>query len=439
MSSREHVVLIDQYGYRRYRHPDGEPFLDPARYEVTLITPVGKADEPGPGEVRAVLTVNPTDTGALTAAVREVSASRRVDRLLAVSERHLMPAARVRDALGLSGPSLRQMLPFLDKVAMKEHLRAHKIPIPSFMPVRRPADAAPLLRRHGRILFKPRTAQGAVGVCVVSSRAELDALDAAGFSHPGRYEAEQFIAGEMFHVDTVAERGRPLLALASQYLEPTEAYLDGGPRRSVNLDPGPLRDALLEFNARLIAAYPWFSGATHAEMFRDLHGRLVLCEIAGRPGGGGIIPAFKNSHQIDLCAAAILPQLDLPLPAIKPVADPDRASSGWVILYADPRLLPGVLAVVDGVPPADWVVAAKLRKEPGTVLDRPAMSGDGVMVVTVCGPDTTRVTERLDQVAESVTTRIEPLSAPPPRETTGDHGGSVDRIRSSGTGARAGG
>jgi hypothetical protein len=439
MSSREHVVLIDRYGYRRYRHADGEPFLDPSRYEVTLITPAGKAGEPGPGEVRAVLTVDPTDTEALTAAVREVSADRRVDRLLAVSERHLIPAARVRDALGLRGPSLRQMLPFRDKVTMKEHLRAHAIPVPSFMPVRRPADAAPLLRRHGRILFKPRAAQGAVGVCVVSSHAELEALDAAGFSYPGAYEAEQFIAGEMFHVDTVAERGRPLLALASRYLDPSDAYLAGGPRRSVNLDPGPLRDALLEFNARLIAAYPWFSGATHAEMFRDRHGRLVLCEIAGRPGGGGIIPAFKNSHQIDLCAAAILPQLDLPLPAIRPVADPDRANSGWVTLYADPGALPGVLAAVDGVPQADWVVAARSWKELGKVLDPPAQNGDGVVVVTVCGPDAAQVTARLDQVAGSVTARIEPLPAPPRRAVTGDHGGRVDRIRSSATGARAGG
>lgn len=439
MSPREHVVLIDQYGYQRYRHADGEPFLDPARYEVTLITTQARASETRPGEVRAVLTVDPADTRALTAAVREVSAGRRVDRLLAVSERHLLPAARVRDALGLRGPSLRQMLPLLDKVAMKEHLRAHGIPVPDFMPVRRAADAAPLLLRHGRILFKPRTAQGAVGVCVVASPAELEALSAAGFSHAGPYEAEQFITGEMFHVDSVAERGRPLLALASRYLEPTEVYLDGRPRRSVNLDPGPLRDALCEFNARLIAAYPWFSGATHAEMFRDRHGRLVLCEIAGRPGGGGIIAAFKNTHQIDLCAAAVLPQLDLPLPAITPVADPDRASSGWVILYADPRVLPGVLAAVDGVPAASWVVAVKLRKELGKLLDHPAMSGDGVMVVTVCGPDAPRVTERIDQVARSVTTRVEPLPAPPRRAAAGDHGGSVDRIRSSGTGARAGG
>jgi hypothetical protein len=204
-----------------------------------------------------------------------------------------------------------------------------------------------------------------------------------------------------------------LLTLASQYLEPTEAYLAGGPRRSVNLDPGPLRDSLLEFNACLIAAYPWFSGATHAEIFRDRHGHLVLCEIAGRPGGGGIIAAIKNSHQIDLCAAALLPQLDLPLPPIRPVADPERASSGWVILYADPRVLPGVLAAVDGVPRVGWVVEAKLRKKLRSVLDRPAMSGDGVMVVTVCGPDAAGVTGRLDQVVGSVTTRVEPLPSPP--------------------------
>jgi len=437
MNAHEHVVLIDQYGWRRYRHPDGEPFLDPARYDVTLITPAGKADEPGPGEVRAVLTVDPTDTGALTAAVCEVSAGRPVDRLLAVSERHLMPAARVRDALGLPGPSLRQMLPFVDKVAMKDLLGARGIPVPDYMPVARPADAAPLLRRHGRILFKPRSAQGAVGVRVVSGPAELDALDAAGFSHPGPYEAEQFIAGDMFHVDAVAERGRVLLALASGYLEPTDAYLTGTPRRSVNLDPGTLRDALLEFNARMIAAFPWFSGATHAEMFRDRDGRLVLCEIGGRPGGGGIIPAFQNSHRIDLCAAALLPQLDLPMPPIRPVAAPDRASSGWVILYADPRLLPGMLTAVNGVPEADWVVAAKLRKEPGKVLNPPAMSGDGVMVVTVCGPDAARVTERLDEVAGSVTTRVGPPPAPPGPAGTEDRGGSGDRSRSSGTGARA--
>ena len=74
-------------------------------------------------QVRSVV-----DEEALEKAVRRVQARGWVDRLEAVVEAHILPAAKVREACGIPGTSVRTAFLCRDKPAMKDVLREAGIP-----------------------------------------------------------------------------------------------------------------------------------------------------------------------------------------------------------------------------------------------------------------------------------------------------------------------
>jgi hypothetical protein len=393
--SREHVVLLDRSGYDLFRHPDGSPFLHPGRYAVTLITQPTKVDQIRPGEVETVLPVDVLDEDAVLALLPGFQRGKPVDHVVAVSERLLVLAGRFRDALGVPGYTEAQMSTLRDKVTMKRHFSASGVRVPEFIEIERPMDAAPLLARHGSIIVKPRAGMGSVGVQRVSSLAELRALDAAGLGSGGRYEAEEFIDGEMYHIDSIVVDGRPVVGVPSLYLDSNESFPVGGQNRTAVIDPGPSRRMLEAFNRQVLASLPWFSGVTHLEVFVGRDGLPVFCEVAGRPGGGGIVPAFQHCVGIDLNLVTALPQLGLPIPQLRECQPPERRVTGTAVFYP-PAV--GELLAFDPLPVRDWVVRFAPLKKVGDVL-RPAVSvGQGIAEVTVFGPDSLTVRQRIDEV-----------------------------------------
>jgi hypothetical protein len=402
---REHVVLLDRSGYNLFRHPDGRPFLDPDRYKVTLLTPPNKVDQVRPGEVETVFSLNVLDEGEVLAVLPELRRVERVDRVAAVSERLLMLAGRFREELGVPGYTEAQMTTLRDKIAMKRNVAAVGVPVPEFLAIERPMDAAPLLTRHGAIIVKPRAGMGSTGVQRVASLDQLRALDAAGFSVTGRYEAEQFIDGDMYHIDSVVIDGRPVVGIPSLYLDSNEYFPVGGQNRTVVVDPGPRRQMLEKFNRRVLTSLPWFSGVTHLEVFVGRDGRPVFCEVAGRPGGGGIVPAFQHCFGVDLHLVTVLPQLGLPIPELLHRPPPERRTTGTAVFYP-PAL--GRVVSFDPLPHRDWVVKFTPLKKVGDVLTPAVSVGQGVAEITVCGPDSATVRARIDEVKSLLSLTVAP-------------------------------
>ena len=400
---REHVLLLDRSGYGRYRRSDGRPFLDPDAFEVSLAMLPDRADGARPGELARVVPVDLGDEGATLRAVAQLHRSRPIDRVVTVAERLVLTAGRLRGALGLPGFSLEQMLVFRDKAVMKRHFRAHGLRTPEFMEIERPTDALPMLKRHGRIVLKPLREMGSSGVYLVDSPGQLVLLGQDGLDDYGAYEAEEFIDGDLYHVDGVVHEGRPVAAIASRYLDPTDNYTRGLRFRSVAADDGPARDAVLEFSRRVHAAVPWFSGVTHLEVFLDRSGEPVLCEIGGRPGGGGIGAAFHHRYGVALTEAALLGQLDRPLPSLVERQPPSERATGWLMVYPPSS---GVLRVLDTPPPAEWVVAVQRNRRDGERLAMARTFSHAVAVVTVCGPDEPTVIARLDSISAATSVEM---------------------------------
>lgn len=404
------MILLDSIGYSSYRDQAGRRFLPADRYAVRLVTDVRRVAEAQGDEIESVIGVPKYDERAVADAVRFQAGLRgvRATRLVAVTERLLLPAARLREELGIPGPSPAQTLLFRDKVAMKQHLRDHGIAVPDFAPFSDDV-ARELLRASGRLIAKPRLGLGAADVFVLDSDEAIAAFARDQAARLGDFEIEQFIYGQLCHVDSIVQDGTVVAATGARYLDDTRSYLDGRPCRDLGLAAGPVLDRLLEFNQRVIGCYPGFTGATHHEMFLTGSG-ICFCEIAARAGGGGVIAGFLSRTGVNLDEAAVQAQLTGSLPAHGGVAD---HLTGWVVLYPQA----GILAEPVRVPARPWIIEAQILARPGDVLAGPVNCNSAIAIVSVRGETEEEVTRRLNEVVRCIAPRIG--SAPRAERSTG--------------------
>lgn len=415
---REHVVLLDRTGYRQFRHPDGRPFLPRDRYRVTVLAPPSAPAMPDglADEVRVL----PGETGSAGSgdpetAARALAGGPPVTWVGAVSEGLLLPAARLRERLGVPGLTPAQVAVLRDKVVMKHYFAARGIAVPEFLPVTRPLEAAGLLAVHGAIVLKPLSGTGRNGVVAVSAPEELARLDAAGYGRgpeagpefgSGGFEAEQYVTGDQFHIDSVVSGGRAVTTMVSRYLDPHFGLRLGGRLGSAALDPGPVRDLMAEFNDEVLAAIGWFSGVTHLEAWLPPGGRPVFCEIAGRAGGAGIIPAFWYRYAASLHEHALAPQVGLPHPPLRDTRPAAGPATGWAIIYAPAA---GVVQSLGADLDEPWLIDLTWLVRPGDAVVEPARSTrQGIAVVSVAGPDAAAVAARLGQAHRRLRMTVRP-------------------------------
>ncbi|QMU79096.1 ATP-grasp domain-containing protein [Streptacidiphilus sp. PB12-B1b] len=401
--TRQRVALVSHVGYDTYRHPDGSLFFPPDEYDVTLLARPRHLAQVSPGQVGRCIPVDIDAPAGL--ALPELVGDAAFDWVVATQERLLLPAARLREALGVAGQGTEQTLLLRDKVAMKRHFSAHGIRVPEFLEVSEPAQAAGLLDRFGQIVVKPVHGAGSFDVHMVRDHDQLMRLQRQGFAGQDRYEAEEFITGRQFHIDSAVSNGVPVAASVSQYLDSHETFPLDGQIRSHTLDDGPDLELLLEFNRAVLGCIGWFSGAAHLEAFLDTHGSPVFCELGGRPGGAGIETAFRHRHGISLLHSSILPQLGRQVADGGPRARPDRPATGWSMVYP-PRL--GRFRGYDALPKADWLLQLTTPYRPGDPVRPPRRSTDALAVAAVCGRDAAEVVDRLAEVKRGIGVTITP-------------------------------
>src|SRR5688572_26003713 len=151
-----------------------------------------------------------TDEGALEWAVRELQKRVWIDRLEAVVEAHVLPAAHVRERCTIPGISARTAYLCRDKVAMKEVLRRAGVPTAASAGVSSPAEARSFVEAVGfPVILKPRDAAGASGTYRADNWGELAAAArASGLADGAAVAIEEFVEGHEGFYDTLTVDGR---------------------------------------------------------------------------------------------------------------------------------------------------------------------------------------------------------------------------------------
>ena len=313
-------------------------FAEPGDDLAYITTPAGLAVLDQPGALDTMV-VRDLDIGTV-APVAQTLAARHgpFDEIVGLSEYDLMTAARLRTEFGTPGWRPEFVAGFRDKFTMKQRVAAAGLRVPQFLALDAATTAADVATKLGLpVILKPRGGAASKGVVRAATLAEL--TTAMARIDPAEFECEEYIDGDIYHVDGIRRSGEFHFASASIYLNTCLDFALGAPLGSVLLDPGPRKAQLIGFAARCLDALSLVDGPFHLELFVDKAGNPVFCEVGLRPGGAEVPFLHLDLFGIDLFGEAY--RATIGRRPLGHAAEPDPAArSGGFVIVPEPRPLP---------------------------------------------------------------------------------------------------
>jgi biotin carboxylase len=303
----------------------------------------------------------------------------------------LLRAARIRERLGLPGQSVRSATVYRDKVVMKDVASAAGIPVTPYRGITSAMDVIDFVAEHGLpVVVKPRNGGGSLGIRIVRTQADLEALLAAGLTP--HMEAitdlmiEKYVDGLMYNVDGVVLNDKLVCVWPAQYFNDSLSFSRHQPLGSVLLAPDhPLRRRLQDLTRKVIASFPTpFAMTFHCEIFHTTDDQLLLCEIASRTGGARVGDMIRLGFGIDMNTAWQRNICGLPIEIPERLSDPESLPSEPLAWLAIPSQ-PGAIFAYPETVPFDWVTEPKYIVKPDEVLGEATINGDFIGTYVVHG------------------------------------------------------
>lgn len=287
----------------------GSLFLEEAKRQgayVILVTREKIKDEAWPLDsiderfLMPSLHTQPDITNAVSYLMRE----REIDRIVPLDDYDVPTAAALREHLRLSGMGETTTRYFRDKLAMRQQAQRGGVRVPAFTP---PFSYGRLHTFMETVpapwALKPRAEAGAMGIKKCTNSGEVwHWLNELG-DEQSHFVLEQFVPGDVYHVDSIVWGGEVLFAVAQKYgRPPINVAHDGGVFISRVLDRDSAQShALLEHNQEVTAALGMINGVMHTEFIRSHDdGAYYFLETAARVGGAGVDKLPEGAAGVNL-------------------------------------------------------------------------------------------------------------------------------------------
>jgi biotin carboxylase len=236
--------------------------------------------------------------------VSYMARGRRFDRVIALDEFDLESAAQVREHMRIPGMGITTTGYYRDKLAMRSSARESGFLVPEFCPVLNYDELREyMLRVPPPWLLKPRTEASSVGIRKIEQPEQLwRALDELG-DRQSHFLLEQFVPGDIFHVDSIVDEREVLFSVVHRYGHPPMEVMHQGGVFTTRTVDRVSRDwvELTALNAGLAPSLGMVRGVSHAEYIRAHDdGRYYFLEIAARVGGAFIAELVEASTGVNL-------------------------------------------------------------------------------------------------------------------------------------------
>jgi biotin carboxylase len=272
----------------------------------TLLTVDKLRDADWPREaVEEVVTMPPgLNREQILNTVSWLARGRRFDRIVALDEFDLEAAAQIREHMRIPGMGITTSAYYRDKLAMRVSARESGFLVPEFCRVLNYDDLREFMARvPAPWLLKPRSEASALGIRRINEPEQLwRALDELG-DRQSHFLLEQFVPGDIFHVDSIVSNSQVQFSIVHQYgRPPLEVMHEGGVFTTRTVDRGS-RDwmELTALNAGLAPSLGMVRGVTHAEFIKaHADGRYYFLEIAARVGGAFISDLVETATGVNL-------------------------------------------------------------------------------------------------------------------------------------------
>jgi biotin carboxylase len=235
--------------------------------------------------------------------VSYLARTREIDRIVPLDDFDVETGAALREHLRIPGMGDTTARYFRDKLAMRVKARDHGVLVPEFVHV---LNYDRVREYMGRVpppwVLKPRSEASAVGISKVNSAGELWPLLEKLGDRQSFYLLEQFIPGDIFHVDSVVSEREVVFTAVSKYGKPPMEVAHGGGvflTRTVSRRTPDAR-ALDSLNHELIRTLGLARGVTHTEFIKGADGRFYFLETAARVGGANIAEVVEAATGLNL-------------------------------------------------------------------------------------------------------------------------------------------
>ena len=323
------------------------------------------------------------------------------DRVIALDEFDLDAAAKIREHTRIPGMGVTSTAYYRDKLAMRTGASESGFLVPEFCRVLNYDELRAYMKAiHGPWLLKPRAEASALGIRKIYEPEQLwRALDELGDLQTN-YLVEQFVPGDIFHVDSVISEHKVVFSAVHQYGKPPMQVMhEGGVFTTRTVDRSS-RDwkELTALNARLAPDLGMARGVTHGEDIRAHEdGRFYFLEIAARVGGAFISDLIETATGINLWR--------------------EWARIEVAELRGEPYVLPKFTEKYAG----SVLCLAKMEDPDTSMFDAPevvySMKKHHHAGLIVCSESASRVRELLDQYSTEFAQRFLAALPPPDKPT----------------------
>ncbi len=226
-----------------------------------------------------------------------------IDRIVALDDFDLERASALREHLRVPGMGETTTRYFRDKLAMRVKAASDGLPVPGFVHVLTESRIRAFCARVAPPWFlKPRQQAGAIGIRRIDDEDALwRAIDELG-DRSSYYLLERFVAGDVYHVDSIVCEREVRVAVGSRYgTPPFDVSHGGGVFTSCLVERGTAEEReLLELNRRVLTSLGLVRGVSHSEYIRGRDGQWVFLETSARVGGAHIAELVEAATGLNL-------------------------------------------------------------------------------------------------------------------------------------------
>ena len=228
-----------------------------------------------------------------------------IDRIVPLDEFDQETAALLREHLRIPGMGDTTARYFRDKLAMRVKARNSGILVPEFVHVLNYDHLREYMNRVAPPwVLKPRSEAASIGIKKLSRSDELwPLLDQLG-DRQSFYVLEQYVAGDIYHVDSIVSERELVFAVVHKYGHPPMDVSAGGifTTRKIPHESADAQ-ALELLNRDVVKALGLVRGVTHTEFIKGHEdGRFYFLETAARVGGANIAECVEAASGLNLWA-----------------------------------------------------------------------------------------------------------------------------------------
>jgi hypothetical protein len=241
------------------------------------------------------------------------------DRVEALWEPVMGPAADLRDHYDLPGLRPDTVAGFRDKPLMKDRVQRAGLPVPPSGRASSRAEVLDLAQRIGfPLVLKPVAGAGSADTFRVGSAAELEAV-LPRMGHVDEVAVEAFVTGPEYTYETLCVDGRPVLRSVCRYWPNTlEARQQEwiSPIIHTYRSPPDETKAGVQLGDAVLSTLGMGTGLSHMEWFLTERGP-VFGEVAARPPGANMVDLMNYAGDVDLyrewARAVVFGRVELPV------------------------------------------------------------------------------------------------------------------------------